>query len=340
MKKEYLKPVKEQVIVITGASSGIGLATAKLAASKGAKVVLASRNLKELNKIVKEIKSEGGDVFAVKCDVSDLNQVQNLCDKALEKFGKINTWVNNAGLSIYGKLVDLDLKEEQQLFNINFWGIRNGCRVAYEALKEEGGVIINLGSEVSERSIPLQGIYSASKHAVKSYTDALRMELEYDKEKVHLTLIRPTAINTPYAEHAANRLRKGAPKLPEPVYDPLIVAEAILKCAEKPQRDVYVGGAAKFAQILDSLSPRLADKHLESTAFETQRKPRRNVEEQEALMRPPQSEGKIHGPQEKKERGESVYTKLTTHPVASGLITTLIGAGLTALSKKLMEKTR
>lgn len=341
MKKDYLKPLAEQVIVITGASSGIGLATAKLAAMKGAKVVLASRNLKALNKIVKDINAEGGEALAVKCDVSKLDQVQSLCDKTIAEFGKINTWVNNAGVSIYGKLVDLELSEEKQLFEINFWGIRNGCRVAFEALRAEGGVIINLGSEVSERPIPLQGIYSASKHAVKAYTDAFRMELEHDKEIVHLTLIRPTAINTPAAEHAANRLKKGIPKLPDTVYDPELVAESILKCAEAPQRDVFVGATSKFTQILESISPRLADNQLERNGFETQKKPRgKNFKESEALLRPPRAEGKVHGPNSDKERTSNIYTTLATHPVSTGIITTVLGAGLTALSKMLMEKTK
>jgi short-subunit dehydrogenase len=243
-KKFITRPIDQQIIVITGASSGIGLATAEMAAKKGARVVLSSRNRDALKSCVEKIEAAGGKAIAVVADVSQLEDLQNLKREAIEHYGRIDTWVNNAGTSIYGYLMDSDLEEEKKLFETNFWGIRNGSRVAVEAMKD-GGTLINLGSEVSVAAQPIIGMYSASKHAVKAYTEALRSELRSLDIPVEVCLIRPAAIATPFPDHGANRLRKGEPSIPSPLYHPELVAEAILSCAEAPQRDVYVGGPSR-----------------------------------------------------------------------------------------------
>ena len=201
--KRSLKPIKDQVIVITGASSGIGLATARMAARRGARVVLAARNHDDLGDVTYEIiNKDGGKAIAVVADVADPEAVDRIGETALLEFGTIDTWVNNAGLSIYGKLADIPLADKRRLFDINFWGVVHGCRTAIRLMKDRGGVLINIGSEVSDLAIPLQGIYSASKHAVKGYTDALRMELEHDRIPIAVTLVKPSAVNTPLTSRA------------------------------------------------------------------------------------------------------------------------------------------
>src|SRR5207237_3691332 len=139
----------------------------------------------------------------------------------------------NAGVSVYGKLMDVPLADLRQLFETNFWGVVYGSRVACEYLRMRGGALINIGSTLSDRAIALQGIYSASKHAVKGFTDALRMELEEQGAPVSVTLIQPTSINTPFPRHAKNYMEAEA-TLPPPVYAPDVVADAILHCAENP----------------------------------------------------------------------------------------------------------
>src|SRR5688572_17122254 len=171
MKNRRPKSVKDQVIVITGASSGIGLATARMAARRGARVVMAARNEQDLKEAAEEIRVNGGRAIAVTTDVADETAVARLGEAALLEFGTVDTWVNNAGLSIYGKLTEVPLADKRKLFDINFWGVVHGCRTAIRLMKHRGGVLINIGSEVSDLAIPLQGIYSASKHAVKGYTD-------------------------------------------------------------------------------------------------------------------------------------------------------------------------
>lgn len=311
MKKHKLKSVKDQVIVITGASSGIGLETAKLACSLGASVVLASRNETELKKIVLKLSKSGGKAHAVKCDVAVLEDVENLRDEALLKFGRVDTWINNAGHSIFGSLLDVPLDEERAIFETNFWGVRHGSRVAIPELKKTRGALINLGSEVSGISVPIQGIYSATKHAVKAYTDALRLELKHLNIPVSVTLVRPSAINTPFAEHALNRLRKGAPSLPAPVYDVAIVAKAILKAAETPQRDVYIGSTSKIYDIMGTLFPQLTDSMMGKVIEEQMEgDPSKHPKAQESVNQVPVKEGKTRARQKNKVKKKSLYTSV------------------------------
>lgn len=255
-----LKPLNQQVIVITGASSGIGLATAQLAAERGAKLVLAARSKNALAEIAGSILDAGGQVIAIVADVADREALQSVANAAMEEFGRIDTWVNNAGVAIYGRLDDVTEKDSRRLFDVNFWGVVNGSLVALPYLRATGGALINVGSEVSDAVVPLQGMYSASKHAVKGFTDALRVEIEeVDQANVAITLIQPTAVNTPYPQHAKNYLKE-EPKLPSPQIDPTQVAEAILKSAISATRDVKVGAMSKLDTTLAKLLPSLADK--------------------------------------------------------------------------------
>jgi short-subunit dehydrogenase len=255
-----LKPLDQQVIVITGASSGIGLATVEAAARKGAKLVLASRSERTMDQIVQRINNEGGEAIHVVADVGERAQVERIAEAAISRFGRIDTWVNDAGVSIYGRLDEVSEEDSRRLFDTNFWGVVNGSLAALPYLRVNGGALINVGSEVSDAVIPLQGMYSASKHAVKGFTDALRVEIEeIDEAPVSLTLIQPTAVNTPFPQHARNYMDQ-EPKLPTPMIDPEKVAEAILGAATKATRDVKVGMMAKLNTTVSKVAPSLGDK--------------------------------------------------------------------------------
>lgn len=254
-----LKAIDKQVVVITGASSGIGLATAEEALKRGAKVVLAARSKRALDEIVERLTKTGAEAIAVECDVSDRAQVERLARAAIDAFGRIDTWMNNAGVSIYGRLDEVSDEDNRRLFDTNFWGVCNGSFVALPYLKESEGALINLGSEVSEAVVPLQGMYSASKHAVKGFTDALRVEVEdVDESPVSITLIQPTAVNTPYPQHAKNYMDK-EPKLPTPQIEPEKVAEAILDAATSPTRDKKVGMMSKVNTALFKVAPGIGE---------------------------------------------------------------------------------
>ena len=269
-----LKPVEEQVIVITGATSGIGLTTARMAAEQGAKLVLAARNSDALDQLAAELRLGGAQVVTVTADVGVPDQVARIGAGAMAQFGRIDTWVNNAGISVYGRLEDTPLEDQLRVFQTNYWGVVHGTLEAVKHMRQRGGgAIVNLGSEVSDRAVPLQGTYSASKHAVKAYTDALRMELEREHVPISLTLVKPAAVDTLFTVHAKNLMDK-EPALPPPIYAPELVARAILHAASHPVRDQFIGGAAKLVSLGAQAMPRLMDRYMRKSMFTQQRGPR------------------------------------------------------------------
>ena len=253
------RPLDEQVIVITGASSGIGLCTALMAAERGARVVLVARSEETLANTVRQIRAQGGEAIYAVADVAKREQLESAAISAINIYGRIDTCVNNAGVAIYGRLDEVSDADHRRLFDVNFWGVVNGSLIALPYLRDAGGVLINVGSEVSDAVIPLQGMYSASKHAVKGFTDALRIEVEnLEEAPVLVTLIQPTAVNTPYPQHARNYMDH-EPRLPSPMIDPQTVADAILDAATNGGRDVKVGALAKANTSLFKFLPKLGD---------------------------------------------------------------------------------
>jgi short-subunit dehydrogenase len=235
----------QQVIVITGASSGIGLATAILAAERGAKVVLAARSEATLAAVVEQINASGGDSIFISCDVSSATQVEQLVKRTLDHYGRIDTWVNNAGVTIYGRLDEVSEGDSRELFNTNFWGVYHGALAVLPHLKRHGGALINLGSESSEAIVPYQGMYFASQLAIKGFIDALQLEVEkLDHSPVMITLIQHNLTNTPLRQHAKNEM-SSKPKMPAPLDDPKDVAEAILAAATSSTPIKKVRGVSK-----------------------------------------------------------------------------------------------
>jgi short-subunit dehydrogenase len=266
-----LRPLAEQVIVITGATSGVGLTTARMAARRGAKVVLAARDAPALTQLAQEITNAGGQALAVPTDVGVQAQVAALGHAAVARFGRIDTWINNAGITIYGRHDQVPLADEERLFQTNFWGVVHGATVALTLMKQHGGAIVNLGSVLASQAVPLQGMYAASKHAVKGFTDALRMEIEHDGVPVSVTLVHPAAIDTMLTNHARNYMRHET-ELPAPLFAPEVVAEAILHAACHSQRDIHIGAAARLAALGANLAPGFLDKLMELALFRLQRK--------------------------------------------------------------------
>src|SRR5690606_829050 len=213
-----------------------------------------------LDELVQRIEGAGGEAIAVPADVSDRAQMEQVAARAIERFGRIDTWINDAGVSIYGRLDEVSEEDSRRLFDVNFWGVVNGSLAALPHLRKNGGALINVGSEVSEAIVPLQGMYSASKHAVKGFTDALRVEVEeIDSAPIAITLIQPTATDTPFPQHARNYMDE-EPKLPTPQIDPTTVAEAILEAATTPTRAKKVGLMAKVNTTTAKAFPALGDR--------------------------------------------------------------------------------
>lgn len=308
--KLQLKNLGNQVMVITGASSGIGRATALAAAKAGAKLVLAARNEDVLNKLADELRDQGAELIVVKADVGVEADHQTILERALERFGRVDTWVNNAGVSIFGKLEDVAMADQRKLFDTNYWGVVYGSMTAVAHLKKHGGALINVGSEVSDRAIPLQGAYSASKHAVKGFTDALRMELQEEHAPVSVTLIKPAAIDTGYTRHAKNYMDV-EPQLPPPIYAPELVADAILFAAEHPERDIFVGGMAKMNSVGGQRAPGLMDKLFTRMLVRQQRSHIPAAVRRDALYEAGEEIAPLQ-PTERAVHDRSVYTHLAT----------------------------
>jgi len=329
-----LKNINDQVIVITGASSGIGLATAELAAERGARVVLNARSEGDLREVCDRIRARGGRATYRAGDVADPDAMQALAETARREFGGFDTWVNDAGISIYGRLTEVPLEDKRRLFDVNFWGVVHGCRAAVPHLRDRGGAIINIGSEVSDRAVPLQGIYSASKHAVKAYTDALRMELEKDGAPISVTLVKPGATNTMFVDHARTYM-DADPDLPSPVYAPEEVAHAILRCAERPMRDVTVGGMTKMNTMMGLLAPRMTDYYMEKKMFSAQKKEYRTGRP-DALYAPTQ-DGSRRGSTQGHEIRRATFTRVMLSDAGRALPLVAIG-GIVAAAVASMRR--
>jgi len=333
-----LKKLDVQVVVITGATSGIGLVTARMAAKRYAKLVLAARNEDALKHLTEELNEAGGEAMYVVADVGNEADVQKIYDEALGRFGRFDTWINNAGVSIYGRLDETSTEDHRRLFETNYWGVVYGSLAAVKYLRKHGGALINVGSILSDRAIPLQGAYCASKHAVKGFTDALRMELEEADAPVSVTLIKPSAIDTPYKDHAKKYLEV-EPENPPPVYAPETVAEAILFSAENPERDVFVGGGGKALSALGEYAPRVTDKVMEMTMFDLQKTDEPPSHEKEGLYDSADSSLRERGGYAGYVAESSLYTKASLHPVTTGAVIAL-GIGLIYFALKRNDDNR
>ncbi|MCC5894716.1 MAG: SDR family NAD(P)-dependent oxidoreductase [Alkalibacterium sp.] len=346
--KLQLKSLKDQVIVITGATSGIGLVTARMAAKKGAKLVLAGRENEALMKLAEELIKDRAEVTVMEMDVSKKEDVDKLAQKAITEFGGFDTWVNNAAVALYGHVTDIPVEEARRLFDTNYWGTVYGSLAALDHFKgkETPGALINMGSVAGNRTFPIQGTYSSSKFAVHSITDALRMEAEKDHIPVVIAQIHPARVDTPYADHAASYI-SNMPSHDAMMYPPESVAEAILYAAEHPVRDMYVGGQSKMLSLMGALAPRFTDHFMEKSVYKT------NYDESRSADSPDQSV--LHGKgEELKERGSnsgwtrkgSYMVKAKKHPFLFwipfiGLLLTLLTLFLpSSYKKKKMRKVK
>jgi NAD(P)-dependent dehydrogenase (short-subunit alcohol dehydrogenase family) len=273
----------------------------------------------------------------VACDVADENALRGAARAIVERFGRIDTWINNAGVSVYAKLEDTPVEDGKRLFDTNFWGVVNGSRAALPHLSSNGGALINVGSEASGAPLPLQGIYAASKHAVAAYTDSLRIELLEERKPISVTLIRPTAIDTPYVDHAKKRLDV-MPKLPSPLFAPEVAADAILFAAEHPRRDLYVGGKAKLSTMLSQRWPTVSDRVLSRFGSRMQKTNRPLSGADDGGLYQSRSTLMVRGQPQGRVLSRSLYTKATEHRGTVALA--VVGIAAVALVAALLPRRR
>lgn len=332
-----LKPLAQQTIVITGGSSGIGLATALSAARQGARVFLVARNGDALREVQEQIIAAGGEADLLAIDVAEEGWAARVAGACVARFGGFDTWVNDAAAAVYAKVEDMSLAEHRRVFDVGYFGLVEGSIEAARHLRQSGGALINIGSVLSERTMVYQGSYSAMKHAVLGFTDALRMELMADNAPVSVTLIKPTGMDTPYPEHARNKMDKPA-RIPPIVYDPRLVARAILFAAANPRRDLTVGGTGLAISkggniapgIMDFVMARLVGEPLQQTDQAPPPGTTDNLFE-------PRADGSIDSRQDNGPRRTSLWLEAQMRPglaTAAMVGTGLLAAGLVRASRR------
>jgi short-subunit dehydrogenase len=324
------RPIRDQIVVITGASSGIGRETALMFGERGATVVLAARNETALASVAKEVERIGGRASAVVTDVARWEQVERLARQAAERFGRIDTWVNNAGVSAYATVEELTVAEIERVIQVNLLGEIYGMKAALPYLKRQGhGTIINVASALAERAVPLQAAYCASKHGIKGFTEALRLELAREQSGITVTLIEPSSINTPLFTHARSKMGVAPMPIP-PIYEPRVVAEAILFAAEHSRRTIVAGGAGKLITVMQRISPVLLDRYmLQGDRMVKAQKTDRPDDGRDNLDAPMPGNGRTTGDFGEQAKAVSPYTRsLEQYP---NRVRALLGAGLVGL---------
>ncbi len=252
------KPVSEQVVVVSGASSGIGRATARAAGARGARVVVSARNAEALEAAVAEIEAAGGEGLAVVADATSHVDSESLCVRAVERFGRIDTFVASVMVTVYAEVEELEPEELRRVMDVNFMSRALAFRAALPHLKTSRGTFIDVNSGLSYRGIPLQAAYCASKAAGRTFFESARVELEKERCGVDVCLVLPGGTNTPQFDRGRQKLGLQPQPVP-PIYQPEIVAEAILFCCERPQRELPVSWACQKLLWGQKLSPRAGD---------------------------------------------------------------------------------
>jgi NAD(P)-dependent dehydrogenase (short-subunit alcohol dehydrogenase family) len=333
--KVQLKPVGEQVVVLMGASSGIGRETALRFARKGTKVVASARGEEGLDSLVQEIRDEGGEAIAVPADTSEFGQVKAVADRAVQEYGRLDTWVHLAAVGLFATFEQTTPEEFARVIDVNLMGQVYGAMAALPHLKREGrGALIHISSVEAKRSFPFHSAYGASKHGIDGFLEALRVELKHEGWPISVTQVMPGTINTPFFDKGRTKLGVKPVGIP-PIYEPETVANIILYAAENPARDLVSGGAAQMMIINQRLSPRALDAILTTRAgFSPQM-----TEEPMSQEDPDNLYAPIQGHDTAKNGfkalSRSLYNWLETHPtVRRGTVAGMALALLAALRRR------
>jgi len=320
-----------RVVAITGASSGIGRAAAEHFGAKGWRVGLIARSEDNLDATRKAVVTAGGTASVAIADVADSGQLMAAADHIESELGPIDVWVNNAGVSVYGKFLDVTEEEFHRVTHVNYLGTVNGTRIAMARMVPRNhGTIIQVLSAISYRGVPLQSAYSGSKYALRGFTEAVRAELEEEGSDVHLTMVHPPAVNTPFYNHATSHMPKPV-RPPPPVYQPEIIADAIYLAATTRRREVKVTAATVGFAIGNKFAPGLLDFFAGKFGVAAQQSDQGGA----VAVRDPnltqagQTPGATHGPFDSESFSTSAQMWLNKNPGAAGLG---LGLGLIALA--------
>ena len=262
---------KPQVVVITGASAGIGRATAQAFGRRGAKIGLLARGQAGLDGAKKDVEAAGGTALAIPTDVADYAQLESAAAAVVEAFGPIDVWINVAFTSVFAPFLEIKPEEFKRVTEVSYLGFVYATHVALSRMVPAGhGTIVQVGSALGARSIPLQSAYCGAKHAVNGFTSTIRTELLHDKSKVHITVVQMPAVNTPQFSWVLSRLPNHPQPVP-PIYQPEVAARGVVYAADHPERKQYWVGASTVGTIFaNKFAAPLLDRYLARTGFKSQ----------------------------------------------------------------------
>jgi NAD(P)-dependent dehydrogenase (short-subunit alcohol dehydrogenase family) len=327
-----LKPIKDQVAVVFGASSGIGRQTAIDLARRGAKVVAGARSEPGLVSLIEEIENDGGDAFYVVADAADFEQVNAVAEKAFGRHGRIDSWIHTAGVAVFARFEECTPEEFRQVVEVNLLGQVHGAMAALPFIKRSGGgALIHVSSVEAYRSLPFQAAYGASKHGVKGFLQALRLELQREGIPVVVTEIMPSAINTPIWDKGRNKFDHKVRPPMWPIYAPNVVADAILYAAENPVREMVAGGTGVGVPLAERISPRFGDAMTRLVGFYQFENEAESPERPDSLFGPVPHFDTVEGRFSDKQITRDPYAWIRTHPKTAFTLAAAAGGALVAL---------
>jgi len=321
------------VVVVTGASMGVGRATACAFARRGDAVALLARGAEALEGARRDVEAAGGRALAIPCDVADAEAVEAAADRVERELGPIDIWVNNAMTTVFVPVAELTPDEVRRATEVTYLGTVHGTMAALRRMRpRDRGVVVQVGSALAFRGIPLQAAYCAAKHAVNGFTESLRTELLHDRSRVHVTLVHLPALNTPQFDHGRTRM----PRMPQPVppiYQPEVAARAIVWAAGRRRRHVMVAPATLRTIWGNRFAPLIADWYLGRTGYDAQQDAQSTPPRAGNLFDPVPGDRGAHGRFDDQARSRSLEFALSRHRRLIGLGLVAAGAGAAALGR-------
>jgi NAD(P)-dependent dehydrogenase (short-subunit alcohol dehydrogenase family) len=305
---------ERRVVVVTGASAGVGRATIRAFAKERARIGLLARDDEGLEAAAEEIEKAGGEALAIPTDVADPRAVEEAADQVERRLGPIDVWVNNAMTSVFAPFWDVAADEFRRVTEVTYLGFVNGTMAALKRMRpRDRGVIVQVGSALAYRAIPLQSAYCGAKHAVKGFTGSVRCELLHEHSGVEVVMVQLPALNTPQFDWILSRLPRRPQPVP-PIYQPEVAARAIVWASHHPRREVWVGGTTVATILANRVVPGLLDRYLARTGFRSQQTDEPADRDRPAnLWRPVDEDHGAHGAFDRRSHGASVQLWATTH---------------------------
>lgn len=332
--------MNRQTVVVTGATGGVGRAVATAFGARGAKVALLARGEAGLDAAARDVEARGGTALPLHADMADHAQVDRAAAKVEDAFGPIDVWVNNAFTSVFGRFTEIAPEEIRRVTEVNYLGFVHGTQAALRYMRpRDRGTIVQVGSALAYRGIPLQSAYCASKHAIQGLHDSLRCELLHERSHVHVTMVQLPGLNTPQFDWVRSKLAKPAQPVP-PIYQPEVAAKAIVHAADHPKRREYwVGGSTVATLIGNAVAAGLLDRYLARTAFAAQQSDRRPPDpDADNLYRPADTDRDFtaHGSFDRSAKPRSLQLWASRHhrTLAGALAAVAIGAGATLRGRR------